>query len=108
MSCSIVIHMIQRDYKMNRIIKFLKEGKDQEAYELLKIETQKVVSDFKIHKISEKEICDLYNPLYKQVSLLDKERKAPPWVWDLLIETVDMHVTGYPFDIVSIENIVSN
>jgi len=94
-------------YKIDTVIKLLKEKKDQEAYILLKVETRKVVADFKANKISEEEICELYSSLYQEVSMLHKEREIPPWVWDLLIETVDMHVTGYPFDILSIENIVA-
>jgi hypothetical protein len=99
--------MNSSQYKINTVITLFKEKKDQEAYELLKTETRKVVADFKEDKITEEEICELYTPLYSQISSMKNERTTPSWVWDLLIESVDMHVSQYPFDIQSIENIVA-
>jgi hypothetical protein len=94
-------------YFINKVDKLFEERKDDEAIALFEEMAEKIVFEIKRGQITQKEVFELFIPIYGKIMELNEENRVPIWVVDYIIEAVDMHVSGKPLDIEAMEIILN-
>lgn len=97
--------MVEKNYQIEEILNYLAEAKNEEAFNLLRQEAKKMTEDVRSGNLSTEKLSQTLEPIYTKITQINKE-SIEPWVWDLLIETVDMQKSGQQFSIKNIEKIL--
>lgn len=92
-----------------KIVNQIKSNDIKKAGKSLLIELEDTINLRRIGLISDKDIYEKFTPLHSAVIAHDNSHssnKVPGWIWDILIEAVDLYVTYKKVDIESLETIL--
>lgn len=93
-------------YQINKVCKLLDNGEYEEGVALLRKESRRVIEDTENHKLSQEDVCNLYNSLYRRIMIHEQEKRIPRWTVDFMREAVDMYVAGMSIDLLAMKSLL--